>query len=865
MDLPKKYKPKEAEKKWNKYWKEKDIYKFNEDTKKNIFKIDTPPPTVSGNLHMGHLYGATLQDFVARFQRMRGKEVFFPFGYDDNGIASERLTERELGIERQNYTRQEFQKKCREVCEKYEENFTKKMQSLALSIDWSNTYKTIDSEVQKISQLSFIELYEKDREYRKLAPAIWCPSCETAISQVELEDKKKGSQFYDIEFSIADSKDNFTISTTRPELLPACVAVFIHPEDEKNKGLVGKKAKVPLFGQEVPILEDERVDMEKGSGIVMCCTFGDQTDIEWYQAHDLNLEIAIDESGTMTSTAGKYEGMKTKEARKVIVEDLDSEGYLLDKKDISHTVQAHERCGTDIEFLVTKQWYIKVLDKKEDYLKAGEKMNWYPEKMFTRYKNWVNGLQWDWLISRQRDSGIPFPVWYCKECDKEIIANRDQLPVDPAEDKPPLEKCPDCDSEDFVPEDDVLDTWATSSLTPLINAKWNGESIEREKLYPMNLRPQGHDIISFWLFHTIVKCIEHTNQVPFDSVMINGMVLDENSEKMSKSKGNVVSPEEVLKEFTVDAARYWAAGTSIGDDFPFKEKDLVTGEKLIRKLWNASKLVNMLVEDEIDLDESELEDIDRWMLAKLDKNIEHITNLLENYDFAKARDRLRSFFWNTFCDNYLEIAKQRLNESENKSAQYTLREVHKKFIKLFAPFLVHVTEELWQNMYIEKSSGQSIHTESWPESMDIETDIDSGDQAMEIIHSLRKFKTENRMALNDKISEITVYGTNLKGFESAIKKVMHVENIKEEKGNPEIETEISEIRLNYSILGPKYGKDVSKIEKLIQKDDYELSDDTIKVGDIKLSSDEFELVEERKYTGDGNLVEAGDLVLIIKA
>ncbi len=876
------YEPEVIEPKWQEVWVEEETYAYAGDGDA-VFAIDTPPPTVSGDLHMGHLYGFTLQDFVARFRRMNEDAVFFPFGYDDNGIASERLTERELGIQHQDYSRREFQEKCRQVCREYEDAFTDKMQALALSMDWNNTYKTIEPRVQKISQLSFIDLYEQGREYRKKAPAIWCPDCETAISQVEMEDAERHSHFNDISFDLVDGDRSsgsggtdatITISTTRPELLPACVAVFVHPEDERSDDLAGKTAEVPLFGHEVPILEDERVDMEKGSGVVMSCTFGDQTDIEWYQAHDLPLRVAIDASGTMTDEAGAYEGMSTTEARKAIVEDLDEAGHLLDREPIEHTVQVHERCGTDVEFRVTPQWYIRILDRKEDYLEAGREMDWYPEKMFTRYKHWIEGLQWDWCISRQRDSGIPFPVWYCTGCGTEVLAERAQLPVDPIQDEPPVDSCPACGNGGFEAEEDVFDTWATSSLTPLINAEWDGDALGRPELYPMDLRPQGHDIISFWLFHTVVKCLEHTGEVPFKSVSINGMVLDENREKMSKSKGNVVSPDAVLEEFPVDAARYWAAGTSIGDDFPFKEKDLVTGQKLMRKLWNASKLVEQLAPaGDVPDERPDLEPLDEWLLAELDDLVAFMTDELEEYGFAKARNRLREFFWNVYCDDYLEIAKQRLHDGEDPSAAYTLRAAHRTFLKLFAPFLVHITEELWHDMYVDESQQvvnsiadvpDSIHLADWPEERGIAADREAGQRAMDTIHALRKHKTDNRMAPTDTLARVTVYG-DVSGFADAIREVMHVDDLVQETGSPDIEETVSDISLEYSVVGPRYGEQVGDIEASLDEGDYDLDGDELHVAGETLGPDEFTVEMERTYTGDGEMVAAGDVTLIVEA
>ncbi|MCJ7478950.1 MAG: valine--tRNA ligase [Candidatus Nanohaloarchaeota archaeon QJJ-7] len=878
------YDPEVIEEKWQEVWSEEDIYRYpGADEEEKVFSIDTPPPTVSGSLHWGHVYGDTLQDFMARFKRMRGESVFFPFGYDNNGIATERLTERDLDIRHQDFQKTDFRSKVLDVSEKYEDEFKDKVRSMGFSMDLSQSYRTIEPQVQRISQLSFIDLYEKGREYRKQAPAIWCPECETAISQVETEDSDQHSHFNDIEFSIVGGDEGVTISTTRPELLPACVAVFVHPDDGEHQHLVGKEAEVPLFGHEVPILEDERVDMETGSGVVMSCTFGDQTDIEWYQAHDLDLRVAIDESGTMTEKAGKYEGLSTGEARKEMVEDLEAEDLLLDRRPVEHTVQVHERCDTPTEFLVTEQWYVELLDKKEEYLEAGKDMDWYPEKMFTRYRHWIEGLQWDWCISRQREFGIPFPVWYCEECGQEVLAEKEQLPVDPLQDDPPVDECPECGKSSFQPEEDVFDTWATSSLTPLINAGWDWDSnreqftIERPELYPIDLRPQGHDIISFWLFHTVVKSLEHTGEVPFNEVMINGMVLDENREKMSKSKGNVIPPDEVLEEFPVDAARYWSAGSSVGDDLPFSKNDLRGGQKLMRKLWNASKLVEQLApEGELERPE-ELDPIDEWMLAELDETVEFVTDQMEEYGFAKARDRLRESFWHTFCDNYLEISKQKLHDGRNRSTEYVLKEAHRTFLKLFAPFLSHITEEIWQDMYDtgfseentvraddELASDSSIHREDWPEPRGIKSDLESGENAMDAIHALRKFKSQNEMAPTDELDRVEIYA-DISGFEEVVKEAMHIRNLEAEEGSPDVEEEITEIKLEYEEVGPKYGEKVSEMEADLDEGSYELEDGNLNVAGEVLKPEEFDIRKERTYRGDGDMLETDSVTVVVNA
>ncbi|ELZ08369.1 valyl-tRNA ligase [Halovivax asiaticus JCM 14624] len=887
---------------WQRRWVETDTYAYEGDPEQDpntVYSIDTPPPTVSGSLHMGHLYGQTLQDFAARFQRMVDGDVLFPFGYDDNGIASERLTEDELDIRHQDYERQEFQDLCRDVCQTYEAEFTEKMQGLGTSIDWNRTYKTIEPRVQRISQLSFLDLYEKGREYRKKAPAIWCPECETAISQVEVEDDERGSHFNDIAFGIASegtNREEFVISTTRPELIPACVAVFVHPEDDDNQDLIGETARVPIFGHEVPIIEDERVDMEKGSGVVMCCTFGDQNDIEWYQAHDLPLRVAIDETATMTDLAGEYEGLSTEEARKAIVEDLDEEGALRDRWEITHAVGVHERCETPVEYRVSKQWYVEILDHKEEYLDAGREMDWYPEKMFTRYKHWIEGLEWDWLISRQRDSGIPFPVWYCEECDHPIMADKADLPVDPLSDEPPVEACPECGHAEFEAEEDVFDTWATSSLTPLINAGWDwdgegaseasdlgaesgerqrpanggdgGFTMEHPELYPFDLRPQGHDIISFWLFHTVIKCYEHTGEVPFDATLINGHVLDENREKMSKSRGNVVAPDEVIAEYPVDAIRFWAASAAVGDDFPYQEQDLRAGEKLLRKLWNASKLVDSLAPAD-PAEPDELAPIDRWLLAELDDAIADLTAHFEAHEYAKARDRLRTFFWNTFCDDYLEIAKEREGDP---STAYALRTAHRTFLELWAPFLPHVTEELWQAVYAESETqdagddaleSASIHVRDWPAPEGYEADLDAGETTMDVISALRRYKSENQLPLNSELDAVTVYGA-IDGFEDVVRTVMHVEDLTVSDDDPDVTTELSDISLDYSTLGPRYGEKVGEIDDAIDDEAFELDGDTLVVAGEALEPDLFEVSHERTYSGAGEMIETESAIVVVE-
>ncbi len=802
MEVPKQYNPKEAEKKWIEFWEKEGIYKFDPESEAEIYSVDTPPPTVSGKVHIGHAFSYSQQDFVIRFQRMLGKNVFYPFGTDNNGVATERLIEQIKGVKAKDMPREEFVKLCLEELEKnLIPKYVEDMKRLGISCDYSIFYTTIDEHCRRISQRSFIELYKMGREYRKDAPAMWCPECETGISQVECEDKEVDSFFNDIVFKV-DGKD-LIIATTRPELLPACVAVFYHPNDKRYQHLKGKKAKVPLFDFEVPILEDERADPEKGTGIVMCCTFGDQTDMEWQRAHNLPIKEAITTDGRMTELAGKYKGMTIAEARKAIINDLENLGLLINKKPIKHVVNVHERCGTEIEFVKSKQWFIKYLDLKKEMLKWGKELNWFPKHMISRYNHWVNGLQWDWLISRQRYFGVPFPVWYCSKCGEVILAREEDLPVDPLKDKPPVEKCPKCGNNKFIPEKDVLDTWATSALTPRLAIELMPKKLQK-KLYPMNLRPQAHDIITFWLFNTVVKSNLHYKMRPFKDVMISGWLLDPKGKKMSKSKGNVIEPQDVIEKYCADALRFMAAGSKLGEDMPYQEKDVVTGMKTITKLWNASKFAFMHLKDYEKKKPEKLELFDKWILSKLNSMVKNLTEAFLKYEYSRTKLDVEKFFWHSFCDNYLEIIKDRLYNPDRRgkearlSAQYALYNSLLTIIKLIAPIMPFITEEVYQDFFREKEKDKSIHISKWPiyDEKLVDKKIEEiGDVLIEIIAAVRKHKSSNNKSLKEplKLLVIDCKKELQEGIESAmddLKAVTKAEKIEFGKGDIKISEQL---------------------------------------------------------------------------
>lgn len=762
MELPKIYDVHESEKKWQIYWKNEKIYSFDkEDMETEVYSIDTPPPTVSGKMHLGHSFSYSQQDFIARYKRMKGFNVFYPFGTDDNGLPTKLLVEKEKKVRAIDMPRKDFIRLClKTLKEELRPSYVADWKRIGMSCDFEMFYTTINDHCQKISQKSFLDLYAIGRQYRKLAPAMYCPKCATAISQVECEDKELASHFNDIVFKV--DGEELIIATTRPELLPACVGVFYHPDDKRYQHLKGKKAMVPVFDYEVPIMEDHRADPEKGTGIVMCCTFGDATDMEWQKAHSLPIKEAIDINGRMTELAQDFKGMKIEAARKGIIEAMKEKGLLKGQKPITHAVNVHERCGTPIEFIHSKQWFVKYLDLKEDMLRWGAELKWYPEHMKNRYDNWVNGLQWDWCISRQLPYGIPFPCWYCKDCDEVIVAKEKDLPVDPLEDKPPASKCPKCGCKEFIGEKDIINTWATSSLSPQIGAALIPERYD--DLYPATLRPQAHDIISFWLFNTLVKSQLHNGFNPWKETTISGWALDPHGKKMSKSKGNVIAPQEMIEKYSADALRYWAAGSKLGEDMPFQEKDLVTGKKTTTKLWNASKFALMHLED-FKYDKHELEIMDKWLLTKLQKLIRSATESFDVYEYSKVKADVDNFFWNTFCDHYLEVVKDRLynpekyHEGARESAQFGLYEGLLNTLKMFAPVMPFITEEIYHLYFAEKEGKKSIHISSWPEYDEnyVFTEAENaGDHAVDIIAAVRKFKSENQMSLKTELKELVI-------------------------------------------------------------------------------------------------------------
>lgn len=760
--LPKKYKAREQEPKWQEFWRENKIYKFDADSDQEIYSIDTPPPTVSGVLHIGHVYSYTQAEIVARYQRMKGKSVFYPFGFDDNGLPTERYVEKKKKVQGKNMLRSEFNSLCKETVADLEAQFKDMWSSLGFSADWDLGYSTIDDDCQRISQRSFLDLHKKDLVDYREEPNMWCVECQTAVAQAELDSVDKDSSFNDLEFSLEDG-GSIVIGTTRPELLPSCACIFVHPEDERYTQLIGKTAIVPIFGHKVPVLADDKADMEKGTGAVMCCTFGDKTDIEWFKKHKLPLRVSITSYGKMTELAGEFAGLKIKAARKAILDKLKEEGKLLESKPINHPVNTHERCGTDIEFLSTRQWFIKLMARKEELVALADKVNWYPSFMKQRYIHWVENLGWDWCISRQRFFGVPFPVMHCDDCKTILTPEDSQLPVDPKE-KSFLENCSSCGSENVTPDTNIMDTWATSSVTPQICYGWGEENSLESKLAPMTMRPQAHDIIRTWAFYTMIKAWYHQEDIPWKDIMISGHVLYKKGEKFSKSKGNSKSgPEQLIEQYGADVIRYWTAGAKLGSDCYFEENEFKIAGKLVTKIFNASKFALMHLDG---FSTPRIEDItypiDKGILSRLQKTCKRADQYLNGYEYSLALQEIEGFFWD-FCDNYLELIKHRVynpeehGEGAGESAKSTLYTLVFGLIRLLAPFIPHITEEIYQAYFKEIEGKLSLHQCSYPAFPENLVDEESEKiyaQACLLIGAVRKFKTENRLSLNTELESI---------------------------------------------------------------------------------------------------------------
>jgi valyl-tRNA synthetase len=766
MGLPKEFDIFAIEERWQKRWEEMGIFRFDrKDRKRPVFSIDTPPPYPSGDFHMGNVLNWTYFDMVARYKRMRGFNVLFPQGWDCHGLPTEVETEEFYKIKKTDVPPGKFRKLCEGFVNKYIGVMKKAIIHMGCSPDWTTEYKTMNPDYWRRTQLSFILLFKKDFIYQGTHPINWCPRCETAIADAEVDYETREGTLHYIKFRL-NGEEYLTVATTRPELLPACVTVAANPKDERYKKYIGKQIHVPITERKVKIIAEDMVDPTFGTGVVMICTYGDKADVQSVTKHHLPVIMCITETGKMNENTGKYAGLPVAEAKKAVAKDLEKQGLLEKTEKLQQEVGVCWRCGTPIEILERKQWFMKTRQLTDQVEKHAREVKWYPGYMKARLIDWAKSLDWDWVISRQRVFATPIPIWYCAKCNEIVLAEPGWIPIDPKLERPKIDKCPKCGNTEFVPEKDVLDTWMDSSISSAVHAGWP-DNKDWKRLFPADMHPSGTDIIRTWAYYLMVRNLALFNEKPYKSCLINGMVLGNDGTKMSKSKGNYTAAPSILDKYGADAARQWAAaGGATGSDIPFRQPDVEYGWRFLRKLWNAARFTSLLLEDYKSVKKPKLELLDRWLLSKLEKLVKKVTEAFENCQFNIAAEEIRNFTWHEFCDQYIEATKDRLykrkyyGEKSREAAQYTLYSTLYTILQLLAPIMPHITEEIYQTMYADAVKHKSIHTTPWPafdkKQMDEEAEK-YGELVIALISQIRREKSENKMSLNTPIKTLKIY------------------------------------------------------------------------------------------------------------
>lgn len=743
----------ESEKKWNLFWKEKRVFQYDFNTKKRTFSIDTPPRYASGKMHIGHAFHYSHIDIVSKYHRLKGEEVFFPLCFDVNGMPIEVNVEKKYGIKMRDYERRDFVKLCEEFADQNIQSMIDQFTSLGISADPSLYFKTSSELYRKLTQITFIRMFKEGLIYRGTHPVNWCPRCETAIAESEIVYEEKDVDLNDIKFE----GDGFhvIISTTRPELIPACLAVGVNPDDDRYRRYVGKQLNVPLFNKSVPVITDEDVITDFGTGAEQICSVGDKADLKMIYKHSLPFLKSIDEGGNLTELAGKYTGMNLKDARKKIVEDLKSAGNFISKKRIKHNVGTCWRCGSPLEFLQREQWFVKSMDFKDDLKKWSSKLKWHPEFMRKRMEDWIDSLSWDWVISRQRYFATPIPVWECED-GHTVVASEEQCYVDPLIDSPPVKSCPECNGK-LQGSDEVFDTWMDSSISPLFNTLYDRDEELFSRLYPMSLRPQGQDIIRTWAYYSILRGNLITGQNPWDDIMIDGNIMAPDGRPMHASWGNVVDPQALLEKYGADAFRYFTATCSLGEDAPFRERDLVRGQRMVNKIYNLVNFFDFYKSKE--KKDDNLRAADHWILSELDNTIEGVDRSMADYELDKAVKVLEDFIWHKFADNYLEIVKHRIDGSNTFDV---VKKVLLSSLVMISPIFPYIAEDSFHRVFAQDMGKESIFQIPFPNEVDYDKRMaEFGENTVRAIAMMRDLKVKEKISLSEEISEITVFSNKV--------------------------------------------------------------------------------------------------------
>ncbi|MEM5802327.1 MAG: valine--tRNA ligase [Candidatus Aenigmatarchaeota archaeon] len=714
------FEPKLTDKKWDikneknifRLWQEKKVFRFNMNTKAEIFSIDTPPPYPSGRpWHIGAAAHYSQIDMIARTARMLGFETYFPIGIDRNGIPVERYTEKLYGIKLQDTPREKFIELCKTSLDDLEAEMIQIMKNMGLSGDFDNYYRTDSIEYRTLTQSTFIELWKKGLIYEATRPNNFCYDCGTTIADADVVYKDLPTQLVYIKFKIKGSEESIVIATTRPELLCSCQAVIANPRDERYKKFFNKKAIIPIYQREVPIIPHSSADPNFGSGLAMICSYGDLTDVRLFRELKLDEIIAINTQGRLTEVAGKYAGLKVEDARKAIIEDLEKEKLVVKKENIVHHTPVCERSNVPIEIIPMKEFYLDQLNFIPILKKIQKKIKFHPEKHRQRLIDWMNSLTIDWPISRRRYYGTEIPIWYCENCNEPHLPKSGRY-YQPWRQKAPFKKCKKCGNKTFIGETRTFDTWFDSSISPLFISKFMKDKRFFTKFFPTSLRPQGKDIVRTWLYYTLLRCYQLTKKIPWEHAWIMGYGVDEKGEKMSKSKGNVIDPFPIIEKYGADAFRFWSAQeASLGEDFRCSEERIKNSGKFLTKLWNLARFISMFPQPK----KAKLLPSDKWILAELNKTIAEALKGYENFNFFIPATKMREFTWNVFADHYIEMIKpraygDRFNKAEQQAAWFTLHTCLKNILVILAPIIPFITEYIWQALYSKKS----LHLQKFP-------------------------------------------------------------------------------------------------------------------------------------------------------